>query len=108
MIGIEILSQELVKEPYTLQLVLLLGSLTCALFLFIIATSGDIGWCFIATLTSLGIALFVACSTAFFSNQHYEYKVLIDPQTNFTEFYEKYEVISQQGKIYTIREKENK
>lgn len=35
-----------------------------------------------------------------------QYKVTISDEVNFNEFVEKYEVIEQDGKIYTVREKE--
>ena len=36
----------------------------------------------------------------------YEYKVLIDDSVSMTEFYERYDLISVDGQIYTIRDKE--
>ena len=36
-----------------------------------------------------------------------EHEVLIDDSVSLTEFNEKYEIVSQKGKIYVIREKEN-
>lgn len=36
----------------------------------------------------------------------YEYQVTINDNVSMTEFYEKYEIIKVEGKIYTIREKE--
>ena len=38
---------------------------------------------------------------------HTEYKVIIDDSVNFNEFNEKYEIIDIDGKIYTIKEKED-
>ena len=35
----------------------------------------------------------------------YEYQVTIDDSVSFTEFNEKYEVISQEGKIFTVKER---
>lgn len=37
----------------------------------------------------------------------YEYKVIIDDNVSMTEFYEHYEVVDQDGKIFIIREKED-
>lgn len=34
------------------------------------------------------------------------YQVTIDEEVNFVEFYKKYEIIDQEGQIYTIKEKE--
>lgn len=36
----------------------------------------------------------------------YEYQVTIDDSVSMNEFYEKYEIVEVNGKIYTIREKE--
>lgn len=36
----------------------------------------------------------------------YEYKVLIDDSVSMTEFHERYDLISVNGQIYTIRDKE--
>lgn len=38
---------------------------------------------------------------------YYKYKVTIDDTVSMTEFNSRYEIISQEGKIYTIIEKEN-
>lgn len=37
-----------------------------------------------------------------------QYKVTIDDSVSMNEFNEKYEIIDQEGKIYTVRERENK
>lgn len=37
----------------------------------------------------------------------YTYKVTISDEVNFVEFNDKYEIIDQDGLIYTIKEKEN-
>ena len=36
-----------------------------------------------------------------------EYKVTISDEVSLNEFYERYEVIKQEGKIFTVREKQN-
>jgi hypothetical protein len=36
---------------------------------------------------------------------HVEYKVLIDDTASWSDIYNKYEIIDQEGKIYTIKEK---
>lgn len=35
-----------------------------------------------------------------------EYKVTIDDSVPMTEFYQRYEILDQEGKIYTVKEKE--
>ena len=41
------------------------------------------------------------------TEKYIEYKVSISNQVSLTEFNEKYKILNQEGKIYTIREKEN-
>lgn len=38
--------------------------------------------------------------------QYYEYKVVVSDDVNFNEFMEKYEIVDQEGRIYTVRERE--
>ncbi len=40
------------------------------------------------------------------SVHHIEYKVTIDNSVSMTEFMDKYEIIDQEGKIYTVKERE--
>ena len=35
-----------------------------------------------------------------------EYKVIVSEDINFTEFMDKYEILDQEGKIYTVKERE--
>ena len=58
----------------------------------------------------VGSALFgtmVGCSTGEPTEYETQYKVVIDDSVSMNEFTEKYEIIDQEGKIYTVREKEN-
>lgn len=62
----------------------------------------------ITLFTSL---LFVGISVALFSTATelpniIQHKVLIDESVNLLDFYEKYDIIEQEGKIFTIQEKE--
>ena len=58
--------------------------------------------------------LFLICVTLYVlglmdnenSIDHIEYKVTISDDVSLTEFNEKYEIIEQDGKIYTVRERE--
>lgn len=36
-----------------------------------------------------------------------QYKIIISDEVKMSEFYEKYEIIGQDGKIFTVREKQN-
>jgi hypothetical protein len=40
------------------------------------------------------------------SVHHIEYKVTIDDSVSMNEFLDKYEILDQEGKIYTVRERE--
>ena len=56
-----------------------------------------------------GSALFgtlVGCATGEPIEYETQYKVVIDDSVSMNEFTEKYEIIDQDGKIYTVREKE--
>jgi cell division protein FtsW (lipid II flippase) len=59
-------------------------------------------------LTVCGIVLMVA---ALVSNHdsinRIEYKVTIDDSVSMNEFLDKYEILDQEGKIYTVKEKNN-
>ena len=48
----------------------------------------------------------VGCTTGEPIEYETQYKVVIDDSVSMNEFTEKYEIIDQEGKIYTVREKE--
>lgn len=57
-----------------------------------------------------GGALFgtlVGCTTGDPIEYETQYKVVIDDSVSMNEFIEKYEIIDQEGKIYTVRERES-
>lgn len=57
-----------------------------------------------------GSALFgtlIGCTTGEPTEYETQYKVVIDDSVSMNEFTEKYKIIDQDGKIYTVREKEN-
>lgn len=37
---------------------------------------------------------------------HVEYEVIVSDEVNFTDFMEKYEILDQEGRIYTVKERE--
>lgn len=57
---------------------------------------------FILFIVGLSCMVFVESGTG-----KYTYKVTISDEVNFVEFNDKYEIIDQDGLIYTIKEKEN-
>ena len=75
---------------------------------FWISRKGEavIAGCFIAAL--LGIFAFAGVATATNKPVEYEthYKVTIDDSVSMNEFLDKYEILDQEGKIYTVKERE--
>ena len=41
----------------------------------------------------------------FFNSNHIEYEVTINDNVSFTEFMDRYEILDENGKIYTVKEK---
>lgn len=108
--GIEILS---VSERMPLGLVIFLLGLCLVVFvlvLYVIVTS-------IAERSGGGLVLglFFLCLVGFLTwvtldegfNPTPTYKVIIDDSVSMNEFYDRYEVINTEGKIYSIQIKEN-
>ena len=93
--------------------------LTVGLMLFVSIIAGmltgaldgwELGVTIFLTVFIVGSALFgtmVGCSTGEPTEYETQYKVVIDDSVSMNEFTEKYEIIDQDGKIYTVREKEN-
>lgn len=63
----------------------------------------------ISLILGLVLALIIGAKIRQTTNEieYIEHEVLVDNSVSFTEFTEKYEIVSQKGKIYVIREKEN-
>lgn len=61
----------------------------------------------ISLIFGLCVALVMGTKIRQTTNQidYIEYEVLVDDSVSFTEFNEKYEIVSQKGKVYIIREK---
>ena len=58
--------------------------------------------CIMVAVTII-VAMIWSCSEV--PTGEYRYQVTIDENTNFVEFYNKYDLIKQEGKIYTIEVK---
>ena len=86
------------------------GAIVLALIAFVIMYAfdpldDDFGWrigfaTFMSILSFIILALFAVDTT-----EVTEYKVTIDDSVSYVEFMEKYEVIDQEGEIYTVRER---
>lgn len=106
--GIEVLNKVEITEPSLVTVVFLIGFLVSLVFVIVSAfldyynTTGAIA-CFIAVLCWIGV---IVCGEIEVPTGEYEYQVTIDDTVSATSLYENYEVIDQQGKIWTIRLKE--
>ena len=106
--GVEILSQEVVNTVrcnYSILIIGIIVSMSLGVFFSCLAKS----YCGQAILF-LGIFISLIFTLTFFipTGEYTQYKVTISDKVNFVEFNEKYEIISQDGEIYTIKEREEK
>ena len=62
--------------------------------------------CFIGALVGMLIWIFVGCLGYHPTAYETHYKVTIDDSVSMNEFLEKYEILNQEGKIYTVKERE--
>lgn len=53
------------------------------------------------------VGVVIASATSYPTAYETHYKVTIDDNVSMNEFNEKYEIVSQEGKIYTVREKKS-
>ena len=111
--GIEILTKEPILElSKTLSIICMILfavfiiSLIC-MFIFILEGYRKHIIIFaIISLVSLSSTLIIQSYTK--PTGRYKYKVTIDKSVSITEVYEKYNIIEQDGKIWTIEDKKNK
>ena len=109
--GVEILSSEAIYNTFlpiwisVIAFVLMFGfvALTTCWFCEEKTTLGVVGLLLI-------IMMFVVALLGFINNEndirYIEYKVTIDDSVSMNEFLDKYEILDQEGKIYTVKERE--
>ena len=68
---------------------------------------GTIIFFVLGVITILSIVVLDSHSSSTEELDHYEYKVTIDDSVPMKEFLSKYEIINQEGEIFTIVEREN-
>ena len=103
--GIEILSQEVCNE-FNIR-----AFLACVILFMIIGMAFD----FFKDLSDgvvgailgifLGIFMYAIIFETILPEKYVKYKVTVTEDVSMTEFYKQYEIIDVDGKIYTIREK---
>ena len=105
--GIEILSQEVCNELQLVPLflcIMILSFIGMLIDLFNDFTDGIVG----AVLGCiLGLFVYTIIFEAIIPETYIRYKVTISEDVNLKEFYDQYEIIDVDGKIYTIKEKNN-
>lgn len=110
MTGVEILSSVTIYNnilPEWFGWLSAMGFIVFTIVCFMALTKG----CFrLGTLCAVLAVVFIV--TGYFSVtpnknsiDHIEYRVLIDESVSMTEFFDKYEVIDKDGRIYTIKER---
>lgn len=110
MAGVEILSSEAIYNTF---LPIWIGGIAFVL-MFVFVTLMVYGLCeeqvalwvigLLLVITMLVITL-LGCLNNINDIDHIEYKVTIDDSVSMTEFMDKYEILDQEGKIYTVKEK---
>ena len=108
--GVTILNQFVVDKAPVGWFAIIAGALLCSVCLwcmFIMFNEGNAGAAtafIILALICVGLITLGICIVK--TPPKTQYQVLIDESVSMTEFFEKYEIIKQDGKIYTIKEKE--
>lgn len=117
MTGVEILAMEEVAVAFGFDLgVFFLSWLIITLFGTLVGWVADTnnrvsGWFTGLTISCiLGFVLSIGIGTLPFKPTAYEtqYKVTVSDEVPMNEFLERYEIIDQEGKIYTVRERDYK
>ena len=103
--GVEILSQEVINTAKCNYSILVIGIITS--ILLGIFFSCLLKLYFGQVILFLGIFISFILTLIFpkSTGEYTRYKVTISDTVNFVEFNEKYEVLEQDGKIYTIKER---
>ena len=110
MTGVEILSSEAIYNTILPKWCLAVGFLAVILFGALISASVayEKGWacilCIVCFIGSAGLMIFSGIENKT-NISHIEYKVTIDDSVSMNEFLDKYEILDQEGKIYTVKEK---
>ena len=109
--GVEILSSETIYNTYLPEWCIAIGFMLMIAFVVLLAASLADGK---TILSLIFIVLMIGSfSVMIFSDtenktdiNYIEYKVTIDDSVSMNEFLDKYEIIDQEGKIYTVKERE--
>ena len=109
--GVEILSSETIYNTILPECWLAIGLLCGLVFIGVMAAcfaSGRIILGFICLILAFGMKVVGSLGgiTSKTNISHIEYKITIDDSVLMNEFLDKYEILDQEGKIYTVKERE--
>jgi hypothetical protein len=111
--GVEILSSETIYNTILPEwwagvgfLVLIFGGLICAILCGYTKYPTIGATCLVLAACLCGSLLYCALSDNKNDVNYIEYKVTIDDSVSMNEFLDKYEILDQEGKIYTVKERE--
>lgn len=110
MTGVDILSSETIYNTFLPAAFIAIGIVF--LFAFLIACAFCLAndkicaaiICYVLMFCSLAVGMLGDIENKN-SVHHIEYKVTIDESVSMTEFMDKYDIIDQEGKIYTVKER---
>ena len=103
--GVELLNEIVVEVSYGWPLLVLIFGI---IIVFAIGLGCDSGFgvCFGFIMFIIGV-IFAATDILPPKETYTKYDVIVDDSVSLVDFYEKYEVIDINGKIYTVKEKED-
>ena len=110
MAGIEILSEQTIYNTFVPEWVSIIAGACLLILWFIGSICMTLEWnkaisiCIVGTLILGALTICGSIDNKKRIN-HIEYKVTIDDSVSINEFLDQYEIIDQEGKIYTIKEK---
>lgn len=75
------------------------------IFEFIVFLTVDEDWMYRLGIVGVVIGIIVIMLAIPLGHKEYQYKVTVDDSVSMVEFYEKYEIVNTEGKIFTVKEK---
>lgn len=109
MTGVEILNQETIYNTIIPEYWLAIGFFGFIVFLFLtfiwLTSDHMILYCIFFILTIGCMILGMLSDVTSKDIDYIKYEVLIDDSVSITEFMDKYEILEQRGRIYTVKEK---
>lgn len=108
--GVRILSQEIIYNTILPEWCVTLGffcMIICIMAGVYAACEGydALAWiCVVVTIASIIVAC-LSITKSKTNTSYIEYKVIIDESVSMVEFMDKYEILNQEGEIYTVKER---